>query len=143
MSDKVSIGQLGPLNMENNMHIEDLKDSTRALLPKDIDKDLAVTTTGGESIFLTGVFKNGNMIGFWSHSPWGRVRDQQQGWMVIDKDLNHIDSITTFSDGVSGQGLGENETFNEWRSRIKQENGKSIKLCPEWDNECFWRMQDC
>ena len=125
------------------MHIEDLKDSTRALLPKDIDKDLAVTTAGGETIFLTGVFKNGNMLGFWSHSPWGRVRDQQQGWMVIDKELNEIDEIKTRDFEACREALGQFETFAQWRSRIKSENGRAFKLCPEWNNECFWRMEDC
>jgi len=99
------------------------------------DKDLTVKTDQGESLYLTNVFKGGYAIGFWSHSPWGCVRDQEQGWVLVDSKGKELTRCATRVNGEN-----PNEGYRDWRRKITMTYGKSKKLCPEWENACCWKL---
>lgn len=115
--------------------IDQLSDKVRKLLPEKL-QDLDVVADGVH-IFLTNVFKDGCVLGFWSHSPWGCVHDQEQGWAVLDKNLNIIAECET---RTSGQSAGND--FRKWRTEQKEIHGSSFKLSREFENEAIWRITD-
>ena len=115
--------------------IDQLKDSTKNLLPKIVSNDLTIVVDGS-LIFLTHVFKSGHIMGFYSHSPWGSCHDKEQGNLVIDPKGNCVEIIETKIDGMKG-----GEDFKEWRAMVKECYGKAIKLTPEGENELFWKKE--
>lgn len=124
------------------MSIEQLKEETQKAVKKAakkilISNDLTVVVDN-ELIFLTGIFKNGFVIGFWSHSPWGTTRDKEQGWVIISDKMEVVSSCTTKTDGGTA---GEN--FKDWRSEQKKEFGSATKLCEEFSNELIWKIGEC
>lgn len=122
-------------------HIDDLKESTRKLLKDSLaEDDLTITSDTGDLIFLTHVFENGNVMGFWTHSPCGNTRDQEQGNMVLSPSGKTIDYVPTREYGQTPVG---HEPFKEWRQRMKEDNGKAIKLSHGADGVLIWRKQDC
>ena len=122
-------------------NFEQLKETTQKLIKFDgntsgkLGKDLTASVDG-ELFFLTNVFADSSLLGFWSHSPWGTTRDQEQGWVVLSKDLEVISSCET---RTSGQNAGND--FRAWRRDQKLIHGRSFKLCPDWDNESFWKIE--
>lgn len=120
-------------------NLEQLNEKVQNLVLKtspNIDKDLAVTTNEDSLLFLTNIFKDGCFLGFWSHSPRGNCYDQEQGWAVINSELQILDSCET---KTMGQNAGNN--FRKWRKEQSQIHGKSFKLKPEWENESFWKIE--
>lgn len=106
----------------------------KALLPDWAkDGDLSVSI-GGELFFLTNVFKDGHVLGFWSHSPCGRVHDQEQGWALISPDKKVVDSCETKS-----YGMPAGNDFRQWRRAITAEYGKSKKLTDRCGSQ-FWKI---
>lgn len=105
-------------------------------MPK-IEKDLCIDTDFG-LIFLTHIFQDNHFLGFWSHSPWGRTTDGEQGWVVISQDKKVTDNIVTKT-------MGErvNNDFSLWRKIQKEQHGKAFKLSPEWENSLFWKISEC
>ena len=89
-----------------------------------------------EIFFLTNVFKDGSFLGFWSHSPWGRVHDMEQGWAIFSPDLELLDSFTTKTLGTRKSG------FREWRKEKTILHGKSFRLMPEWGGDQFWKITE-
>jgi len=84
------------------------------------------TRHSGDLVFLTKVYKGGFLLGFYSHSPCGNVRDQEQGWMLIDSNtMQIIDEVST---RCNGQSTGE---FKEWYKRIGETYGKAQYLVNE------------
>lgn len=96
-------------------------------------KDLTFSTKD-ELIFLTGFFQSGNVMGFWTHSPWGRCYDMEQGWALIDtKEMKIIDQCTSKEGGLCTGNV------REWRTKIKLEHGSSKKLLNEY-GELDWKI---
>lgn len=116
---------------------EQLLNKIRSLLPEKVGEDLTITVDG-ELIFLTHVFENGSVLGFWSHSPWGRVSDGEQGWMIISKELEQLGAITSKTNHERS-----GEDIRKWKSSLRLHHGKSFKLKPEWNNESFWKITEC
>lgn len=114
--------------------IYDLAEETAKLLPKNTPEDLAVVTTD-PIIYLTGVFKNGFVIGFWTQSPWGHTTDQDRGWAILDTNLQIIDSCQSYDFGPTHQ-------IREWRHSVKEEYGTAKKLCDEYSGEQFWKLSE-
>lgn len=102
-----------------------------------LDPDLCVET-GNEIIYLTNVFKDGFLLGFWSHSPWGHLHDQETGWILFDQDLVAIEICETRT-----MGLPAGNDWRSWRKEITRIHGKSYRLAPEWGGEQFWKITDC
>jgi hypothetical protein len=103
-----------------------------------LDQDLCIHITGETHLrFLTRVFPDGCFLGWYSHSPWGHVHDQEQGWTLFSPELEVLDEIET---RVDGQSAGNN--FRQWRAGVTLEHGRAFKLKPEWDNEQFWKITD-
>ena len=117
--------------------IDQLKPATRKMLPGWVKEDLT-TDWGRHLLFLTHVFKDGEVMGFWSHSPWGRETDQEQGWVIIDKDGTLIDQCAT---RTNGEPAGEG--FRDWLKFTIKHYGKRTKLCPEWENKLIWKISEC
>lgn len=88
-------------------------------------------------IFLTNVFRNGFVLGFWSCSPWGNVRNQERGWALIDTEkMEVVDMCQTLADG---QPAGDD--FACWRHRVKLEHGRSQFLLDEFGDR-IWKMTE-
>lgn len=92
----------------------------------ELGKDLSASVDK-ELFFLTNIFTDGSFLGFWSHSPWGLCRDQEQGWVVLSPELEVLDTCET---RTSGRSAGNN--FAKWRKRQTMEHGKSHKLMEEF-----------
>lgn len=117
--------------------INDLKESTKKMLPDSTPCDL-VAQLDGNSLFLTHVFKGGFILGFWSHSPWGTCNDQEQGWALLDSSFKEVTSCETKT-----MGLSAGNDFLKWRRKIKDEYGKATKLSYHWDNCLIWKISEC
>ena len=115
---------------------EYLRADVAALIPTCVSDDLTVNVDG-VAIFLTNVFKDGTLLGFWSHSPCGRVQDQEVGWMLISPTGECLDSVETRSYGVS-----PGQDYKRWRAAIRKEHGSSKRLCDEFTLENIWRLAD-
>lgn len=72
------------------------------------------TSSTGSLIFLTGRFKTGHFLGFWSENPCSTTSDQDKGWAVINPEtLEIVDECETRSMGFwSGN-------FSEWKKHSK------------------------
>ncbi len=116
---------------------DQLSEKLQKRLPESIDKDLSISTDHG-IIFLTNVFKDGHLLGFWSHSPWGNQHDQEVGWAVLNPDLKVVDTCETKT-----MGSPAGNDFRRWRWEQKLQHGPASKLTREFENECIWRLQDC
>lgn len=104
-----------------------------------LDDSLAIYVYNMKTtIFLTNVFKDGCFLGFWSHSPWGRVQDQEQGWMVISPELKILDEFETRSMGESTGG-----GFHYWRKEQTASHGKTRKLADSCTDEQIWKITNC
>lgn len=85
--------------------------------------------------FLTLKFKDGCLLGFYSHSPWGTTRDQERGWVVIDpKKKEVIDECETYSHGQAGN------DFWKWRKKQTKVHGKGTLLLNDMDEQ--WKMNE-
>lgn len=90
----------------------------------------------GNLVFLTKVYKSGHLLGFYSHSPCGNVRDQEQGWMLINgHTLEVVDECYTRSNGRS---TGE---FTAWYKQIGETYGKAQYLLNSL-GEKEWKITD-
>lgn len=101
-----------------------------------LSSDMTVRVNN-ETYFLTNVFKDGSFLGFWSHSPWGRSRNQEQGWVVLSPNLEILDSCETRTSGMPA-----GNDFRKWRKQQTQEHGKSSKIMYDF-GEQMWKMSDC
>lgn len=118
--------------------IDFLSEKTRARLPEFVSSDLTHSEgKGGDIIFLTHVFKDGFLLGFWSHSPWGRVNNMEKGWAVINLDGKIEDMCATVTNGEPAQ-----EDFREWRKDQKELHGAATKLCEEFTGEMIWKLTE-
>lgn len=89
-------------------------------------KGLMFSEHGGELLFLTKVFQDGMLLGFWSHSPWGTTRNKEEGWAIINPNtMEMVDHVCTLD---SGTRTGE---FKEWSLNLKLEHGKANFLVNE------------
>jgi len=97
------------------------------------------TRHSGDLVFLTKVYKSGDtffLLGFYSHSPCGNVRDQEQGWMLINYEtMEIVDEINTRS---MGRSTGE---FKEWYKNLGEQYGKAQYLLNEL-GEKEWKITD-
>lgn len=99
-------------------------------------KDLTCDHAKGETIFLTKVYKGGQLLGFYSHSPWGTTRDQEQGWQLIDSNtLEILEEIQTRSMGRHTGG------FIDWYVEIGKIYGKSQHLVNEAGDR-VWKITE-
>jgi len=97
-----------------------------------IDNDNTVSISG-EVFFLTHKHKDGHYMGFYSHSPWGNVRDQEQGWVVLSPELEEVGRIETRTSGICS-GLG----WAKWVAIQIDIHGPRKKLYDEFGNQ--WRI---
>lgn len=104
-------------------------------LPPSLNDDLTVNSDLGV-LFMTHIFSDGNMLGFWSHSPWGTCHDQEVGWAVVNENLEVIDSCATLDNGYR---MGD---IKGWLQSKIQLHGKRTKLKPKYELEGFWRLSD-
>jgi len=95
--------------------------------------DYTASTSQG-LIFLTAKFEDGHYLGFYSHSPWGRIHNQERGWAVVSPEGEIVDMIETYSWGSCGFG------FHEWRREQKEEHGRAKKLLDDFGNQ-KWKMK--
>ena len=85
--------------------------------------------------FLTLKFKDGCLLGFYSHSPWGSTRDQERGWVVIDpKKKEVIDECETYYCGPTGN------DFAKWRKKQTEIHGRGTLLLDDMDER--WKMNE-
>ncbi len=128
--------------MNNFGHFAELSDKVQKLCkPRKtdngtLDNDLCIDDAG--LFFCTNVFKDGCFLAFWTHSPWGCVRDGEQGWAVFSPEL---EILTTCETRTMHQPAGND--FKTWRKEQTETHGKSFKLAPEWGGESFWKITDC
>lgn len=124
-------------------HLQELKEKTQKRVKTGkktfgtLGEDLVASTQNG-LYFLTGIFKNGYLLGFWSHSSWGNVHDQEQGWVILSPKLDVVSSCETRTMGGSA-----GNDFKKWRNNQKENYGKLTKFADEFSNESFWRIKDC
>lgn len=104
---------------------------------KVLDMNELTFSDAGLLIYLTGFFRNGNLIGFWSHSPWGTCHDQEQGWCIINS--NTLEVVDMCESKTSGASTG---LIRQWRKKVKEENGPAKKLLNDWDEQ-EWKITDC
>lgn len=101
------------------------------------DLCLSVDNTSG-MVFLTHIFKDGCLLGFWSHSPWGTCTNQETGWAVLDPNATRVlDKCEIKSFGMSA-----GNDFKEWRRRMKELHGSATKLADEHTMETFWKISE-
>jgi len=102
-----------------------------------LDRDLTVSCgrAGSETYFLTNVFKDGSLLGFWSHSPWGYCKDQEKGWVVFNKELEMISYCETVS-----QGRSAGEDWRTWRKEQTKLHGKSKRITDGTEN--IWKIAE-
>lgn len=99
-------------------------------------EELTFSETKGELIFLTKVFKDGTLMGFWSHSPWGTCHDKEQGWALVNPEtMTILDSFATLEDGVRQGG------FKDWFADLKVDHGKANFLVNEWGDR-VWKITE-
>ena len=90
---------------------------------------------GNRTYFFRDVFEDGCVLAFWSDSPWGRVHDQDRGWVVIDPERNSIvDEKQTYYFGSLGG-------YREWMKKMKKKHGKIIKSFKK-NGKYIWRMNE-
>lgn len=118
------------------------REGSKEVMPRaELDmKSLTFSTNSkrhsGDLVFLTKVYKGGFLLGFYTHSPCGSVRDQEQGWMLIDSStMQIIDEVSTRS---NGQSTGE---FKKWQKRISATYGKAQYLVNEL-GEREWKITE-
>lgn len=110
------------------------------------------TISGPTVYFLKGQFADGCLLGFWSCSPWGRIHNQDRGWVVIKPRAYNkrkgevIDSIQTYDFG-SIYRWRDLETFATWRKRQKKEHGKLTRWVKDYylssgRPEDIWSMKE-
>lgn len=97
------------------------------------------TAVDGETcLFLKGKFADGFLLAFWSHSPCGCVRDQEQGYALIDCDtqeiINQCETVTI--------GMPAGEDFRSWLKEQKEEHGK-LKYFTDGHGRHIWKITDC
>ena len=85
--------------------------------------------------FLTLKFKDGCLLGFFSHSPCSTTRDQERGWVVIDpKKKEVISECETYYHGITGN------DFRKWRKKQTEIHGKGTLILDEFDER--WKMNE-
>jgi hypothetical protein len=114
------------------MKIERLSTKTRKMLSEHVPSDLAVSTDS-HIVYLTNVFKNGYVMGWYSHSPWGCVHDREQGWCLFNEEMQIIDEVASLSDGMTA-----GEDVAGWKTDVKQMYGRSKRLLDEGTLENIW-----
>lgn len=118
--------------------LEYLKQSTKSMLPIDMPSDLTIYYKESKLlIYLTHVFDDHHFLGFWSHSPWGRVHNMEKGWVLINHEFEIVDSCATIEDGEPA-----GNDFRSWRKQVKEDHGKATKLAYEWSNELIWKITE-
>lgn len=100
-------------------------------------KGLTFSEHKGVLIFLTARFNDsGFFYGFWTHSPCGLTRDQEQGYVVIDP--VRLEIIETCESKTFGRHTGE---IKSWRKDITEMYGKQTKLT-DLSGEMVWKISD-
>lgn len=118
------------------MNRDYLKAETAKRLPAYVSNDLT-TSVGGVLIFLTHVFPNSYTYGWWSHSPWGRVQDGEQGYCLIDDKGQVIEECPTRVDHMPA-----GEDFRRWRADIKEQYGVGARLCDAVTGKMIWKITE-
>jgi len=74
--------------------------------------------------FFKGKYKDGYILAFYSHSPWGRCYDQKRGWVLIKVENRKVgiivDEVASYSWGSTGEAR---EVLAKWR----KEHGTPIR----------------
>lgn len=103
-------------------------------------KDFTVTDPGDRFnglYFLSAKYEDGHLLAFYSHSPCSHVRDQEQGWVLIDpKTKQIIDEVQTRSMGVCT--CEGREKKKKWR----EEHGK-MKYFVDKFGDRPWKITEC
>lgn len=87
--------------------------------------------------FFRSEFADGYILAFYSHSPWGRVHDMEQGWVVIDpKSKQVVDECATRSMGMAS---GE---YREWIKDIRKQHGKTKKVFRNESGGMLWKIEE-
>lgn len=88
----------------------------------------------GRLYFFRSVFENGNILAFYSDSPWGRCYDMEKGWVVINpKTKDIVDEVATKSMGWS---TGD---FRPWRKEMREKHGKTKKVFRDDLGNLIWK----
>lgn len=119
-----------------------LRRSTNSLLPRWVPEDLCLGTElvgFDQCVFLTHVFKSGHLFGWYSHSPWGRVHDQEQGYVIVDPHTREVIDVCPTRTGGEPAGCD----FRGWLyMAINGEYGRRKKLCDFVNGELFWKISE-
>lgn len=87
-------------------------------------------------LFLTKVYSSRYLLGYWSHSPCGTTRDQEQGWMLIDYDkMVVVDDLET---RTMGRQTGE---YRDWYKNIGTQYGKAKYLVDKYGDRP-WKITE-
>ena len=80
--------------------------------------------------FIKKKYMDGSFLAFWTDSPWGRVHDQDRGWVVIKPTKSGqgviVDRIQTYDFGPTG------EDYRGFLVRNKEEHGGYKESYDEW-----------
>lgn len=89
----------------------------------------------GVVYYFRSRFADGMVLAFYSHSPWGRCHNMEEGWVVIDTDKSEIvDEVETKSGGMA---TGEQRA---WMKRVRAEHGKTVETYRNEMGEYLWKM---
>jgi len=82
---------------------------------------------GSRVYFMRDVFEDGCVLAFWSDSPWGRLHDQDRGWVIIQpqgedkKEGIIVDELETYYFGSL------NSDYRNWLKEQKVKHGRVVR----------------
>lgn len=133
--EKIRDLEAQPYFMESKLKVK--TEANRKIPFSKLDlKDLTFSENKGELLYLTGRYKNGLFLGFYTRSPWGTTKDREQGWGLIDPyELKVVDMCESKTDG---RYTGDTR---DWKAKTREENGKLTKLT-DHSGDLVWKITD-
>lgn len=91
---------------------------------------------GLRTFFITKRYNDGAYLAFWSDSPWGRTRNQDKGWVIIEvpkgKQIGEIKDFVQTYDFGSTSGDYEEDSYADFMKRNKKEHKGYKESYDEW-----------
>ena len=94
-------------------------------------------------LFVTHKVGENHLLAFWSHSPWGRCHDMEQGWTLLkvlnwhSKGLFEVEELDSLETRSCGMSCNEKGTWHKWVKNTVRPLGKMART------ESEWKMSDC
>jgi len=116
--------------MKVKLDVKDVRGKTASFTNKD-------SAWGkGRLYFITKRYNDGSYLAFWSDSPWGRVHNQDRGWVVIKPKKGSqygevIDFVQTYDFGPNPYNE-DDDNYKKFMKRNKEEHKGYKESYNDW-----------